>query len=203
DAAGVFHFSADEDPNTAIAFDGMWTIIFGYRGFVGLALLYLILELPAMLFVRNFPVRLWGHPRVAAASLAATLLGLYTIDCTFNGYINIIYVSLAGGLIGLRPVHLGIGPQAGRGSVAAGRPTGPRLRRAGITRLAGRAAGVGIESTEGSRRPQIAGKAGLADRYRNLGRSLKEQGRLAEAEAAWRQALDLWTARAATPSDAV
>ena len=39
----------------------------------------------------------------------------------------------------------------------------------------------------------LAGRIMLADRYRSLGRSLKQEGRFDEADSAWRQALDLLT----------
>jgi tetratricopeptide (TPR) repeat protein len=48
--------------------------------------------------------------------------------------------------------------------------------------------GVGTAGT----RP-VSGRVTLADRCRTLGRSFKQEGRLDEAEAAWRQALDLLT----------
>ena len=105
--------------------DGLWIIILGTKGFVGLILFYVALVLPAILFVRRFPARLWGDPRLAAGSLAATFLGLYMIDCLLNGFLNIIYVTLAGGLIGLELGQLGL--------IAAGpRQAGtPRPRPAG------------------------------------------------------------------------
>ena len=48
-----------------------------------------------ILFLWRFPATMWRIPNVAPAALAATLLGLYMIDCTLNGFVNIIYVSLA------------------------------------------------------------------------------------------------------------
>ena len=38
------------------------------------------------------------------------------IDCTLNGFVNIIYVSLAGAIIGVKPTQLGVGV-AGAGEV--------------------------------------------------------------------------------------
>jgi tetratricopeptide (TPR) repeat protein len=177
DEAGVFH-PEPENPDHAVPYDGMWLLTFGYRGYVGLILWYLILQLPTILFVRHFPVKLWAHPRVAAASLGATLLGLYVIDCTLNGFLNIIYVSLAGGLIGLRPEHLGLGL---------------RSHQAGALDR-----GIGSGRRTESGRPSIlrsaAGMIRLAERTWRLGRTFKKEGRLAEAETAWRQALDLLAA---------
>src|SRR5262249_46382475 len=114
--------------------------------------------------------------------LSAAMVGLYMVDCTFNGFVNIIYVSLAGGLIGLRPAHLGIGL---------------RSHQAGALDR-----GIGAGRRTESARPSVlrpaAGKIRLADRTWRLGRGFKKEGRLGEAEAAWRQALDLLAAAAVT-----
>ena len=104
--------------------DGLWIGVLGSKGFVGMTLIYLSLVLPAALFVRRFPAKWWGDPRVAAASLAAAFMGLYLIDCLLNAFVNIIYISLAGGLAGLDPRQL-------RAMGATGR--GPRRRAVGLS----------------------------------------------------------------------
>ena len=134
--------------------DGLWIISLGTKGYVGLSLLYLVMELPAMLFLWRFPVRLWHHPQTAPLLLAVTLLGLYMIDCILNGFVNIIYVTVAGGLMGITPAQLGVGS----------------LKQAGAT-------------------CEVA----LVDQCRSLGRVSKEQGKLDEAQAAWRRALHILT----------
>ena len=48
--------------------DGLWIITLGIRGFVGLILLYLVMDLPAILFLLRFPVRTWHNPQVAPAA---------------------------------------------------------------------------------------------------------------------------------------
>ena len=86
--------------------DGMWIIYLGTKGFFGLTLFYLSMALPAIRFLWQFPARLWRDPRVAVGAVAAVLLGLYMVDCLLNGFVNIIYVTLAGGLIALEPKQL-------------------------------------------------------------------------------------------------
>src|SRR5262249_45657218 len=93
---------------------------------------------------------------------------------------------------------------------AAGRARGSGLRRAGggaeqtfrsATRQEPRLLAARLEGRHSCR--VGAGTARLADRYRSLGRTLKEAGRLAEADAAWRHAFDLMSAAAAAdPGDA-
>jgi tetratricopeptide (TPR) repeat protein len=92
----------------------------GTKGFIGLTLFYTAMILPVIRFVRRFPVRLWRNPQLAPASVAATLLGLYIIDCLLNGFPNIIYVTITGGLAGLEPRQLrGIVAESGIGAAAA------------------------------------------------------------------------------------
>jgi hypothetical protein len=160
------------DRQSVVPVDGLWIVTLGIRGFVGLTLFYTAMTLPAILFLRRFPARLWGDPRLAAGSLAAVLLGVYMIDCLMNDFVNIIYVTLAGGLMGLEPGRLGAIAAARRGAEVAG----CRSDAPGIA---------------GARPP--SGRLALADRCRTLGRSFKQDGHLDEAESAWRQALDLLT----------
>jgi tetratricopeptide (TPR) repeat protein len=105
--------------------DGLWIIALGTKGFFGLALFYLIIALPAALFVWRSPVESWTDPRIAPGLLAAVLLGLYVVDCLLNGFANIIYMSLAGGLAGFEPRQLramaarrGVATTAGASKVA-------------------------------------------------------------------------------------
>jgi tetratricopeptide (TPR) repeat protein len=166
------YWEPDSEWKKTVATDGLWIIILGNKGFVGEALFYLALVLPAILFVRRFPPRMWGDPRLAAGTLAATFLCLYMIDCLMNGFVNIIYITLAGGLISLEPGQLRAIASPRRGNEAAGR----------------RAAATGI-GMAGAARP--SGRLVLAERCRTLGRSFKQEGRPDEAEVAWRQALDV------------
>jgi tetratricopeptide (TPR) repeat protein len=177
------YFNPDLPWRTQVPTDGMWIIFLGTKGFVGLTLFYLALILPAILFVRRFPAPLWMDPRLAAGSLAATFLGLYMIDCLMNGFVNIIYVTMAGGLISLEPGQLRALAAPRRGIEAAG-------RRAATTATG--IPGAGPHS----------GRLALADRYRTLGRSSKQAGRPDEAEAAWRHALEVLDALLRAAPDA-
>ena len=64
-----------------------------------------------ILLVR-FPVHLLRDPLVALVTVAAALLGIYMVDCLINSYVNIVYVSLAGGLVGVTPMQCGISLRA-------------------------------------------------------------------------------------------
>jgi hypothetical protein len=171
---------SSENAGRVVAMDGLWIITLGNSGFVGLSLLYVIMELPVIIFLWRVPVQLWDHPQIAPASLAATLLGLYMIDCTLNGFINIIYATLAGGLVGAVSAQFGIRPRKVRKGGVSDQPNGPerRLNKAlSPPKISGGDLGEGI----------------LADRYRSLGRICKKRGQLHEAQAAWQKALDIFT----------
>ena len=96
------HFEGGKHVGT----DGLWIIFLGAKGIFGLTLVYLATTLPGIMFVWRFRPSLWADPRVAAASLATVLLGLYIIDCLMNGFVNIVYLTLAGGLAGIEPKEL-------------------------------------------------------------------------------------------------
>ena len=66
---------------------------------------------------------------MAAGSLAAVLLGLYMIDCLMNAFPNMIYVTLAGGLIGLEPKQLRTTAATARAGRPWARPAGAKPRR--------------------------------------------------------------------------
>jgi tetratricopeptide (TPR) repeat protein len=172
------YFGANTRWPKKVPTDGLWIIILGTKGYVGLTLLYLALTLPAALFVWRFPVRQWGDTRLAAGSLAMTLLILYMVDCLLNAFPNMIYVTLAGGLIGLEPKQLR--------TTGAGR--GKAVRQTG--RGEPRDAALGAIATVPG---PYGGRIMLADRYRRLGRSFKQSGRWEEADSIWRQALDMLT----------
>ena len=88
--------------------DGLWISTFDCNGLVGLSLLYVVMELPVIFFLVRFPVHLWRDPLVAPAMVAAALLGIYMVDCLLNSFANIVYVSLASGLVGVTPMQFGI-----------------------------------------------------------------------------------------------
>ena len=154
----------DEEETHHVQMDGLWIITLGTQGFVGLSLLYVVLELPVMLFLVRFPIQLWSHPRVAPAAVAAMLLSLYMIDCTVNGFINIIYISMAGGLIGVTRAGVGLPTRT-----LDGEQPNQVLSHPAVSRIA------------------------MADRYRELGRSLKSQRLWEDTYSAWQQSLEMLT----------
>ena len=161
--------------------DGLWISTFDCNGLVGLSLLYVVMELPVIFFLVRFPVHLWRDPLVAPAMVAAALLGIYMVDCLLNSFANIVYVSLAGGLVGVTPMQFGISSKglyrAKRMPDRAGFPPQPNT----------------VEVQSDSHAVSVANQMAVVDQYRRLGRNLKSEGRWADAYLAWQQAFDLLT----------
>jgi len=93
----------DEGKDISVT-DGLWIIVFGLRGLVGLAALNMAILLPIYGFLRRYPPGTWGHPTVASGAALSVLLGLYMIDNLLNAMINPIFTIAAGGLTGLMAV---------------------------------------------------------------------------------------------------
>jgi len=91
----------DEDEAAAVS-DGMWIIIFGVSGAVGLASFAALILLPPLLLRARASPRYWFHPHLAPAVCFACLLALWMIDNLFNAMLNPIFLLIAGGLAGLR-----------------------------------------------------------------------------------------------------
>ena len=195
--SAVYFDDTRRDFEHMVPTDGLWILTLGTKGYVGLSLAYLAIGLPTLLFLRRFPVRLWHHPHVAPLTLAACLLGLYIIDCLLNGFINIIYITLAGGLISIMPTQLGVGSLKQRESGGSRRPEDRRHRGTAIEPITGTAAtsSAGLTNDSSWSTTLLTGtsEVGAADQCRSLGRTSKDQGRFAEAQIAWQRALDILT----------
>jgi tetratricopeptide (TPR) repeat protein len=83
--------------------DGMWIIVLGVYGCLGLVLMATAMLLPAVLFLKRFPVEQWDDPSIAPAAVIAVIIDLYLLDGLFNAMHNELYVLAAGGLINLVP----------------------------------------------------------------------------------------------------
>ena len=182
----------DENGKDWAVTDGVWIIYLGNYGCFGLFSWTSLLLLPPWLFVLRFPVQQWKTPTGGPPALVATILGLYIIDCLLNGFINLLYVVGAGGLMCAYPVQSRRRPpiqvseeheQAARSlsfDPGGGQTENPLLLTESSTDSSG---GENFLLSE----PQVQ----LARRYRDLAKVLNNQGARPEATAAWVHALDL------------
>ncbi len=91
----------DAEGNDVSVTDGLWIIVFGQYGLLGIAALTASVLLPVARLLRLYPARTWSTPEVAPAAALAVLLILYMIDNLLNAMINPIFMVAAGGLAGL------------------------------------------------------------------------------------------------------
>ena len=116
--------------------DGMWILLLGRNGAVGLIAWMLALAVPTLLFMWRFPPGMWLTPSLAPLTGMATVLAMYQLDCLPNGMENPVFFLLAGAMTSylsstealewrrLRGLN---GPRtgAGAGTVPAHPPGGP------------------------------------------------------------------------------
>jgi tetratricopeptide (TPR) repeat protein len=100
-------FVRNESGRNVTVTDGLWIIILGAQGVVGLASVTALYLLPVYFFYRRFPARLWSSPLVGPAAVLDVFLGLYMLDNLSNAMINPIYAIAAGGLMALSAGNLG------------------------------------------------------------------------------------------------
>ncbi len=92
----------DEQGNDISVTDGLWIIIFGQNGLVGLGMFMLFLLLPVVNFLKCYPSKYWDYQLVAPAGILAILLCLYMVDNLLNAMTNPIFAVIAGGLTGIK-----------------------------------------------------------------------------------------------------
>jgi hypothetical protein len=82
--------------------DGLWIVVLGQNGLVGLSSMLATMMLPQWLYLKRFSPREWKeNPLVALGLVAVVLLALYTIDGLINDMFSPLVMVLAGALTGL------------------------------------------------------------------------------------------------------
>jgi hypothetical protein len=84
-----------------VVVDGLWILIFGMYGAIGLAALLGAFLVPIVAACRRVPPRTWRHPRVLPVGLGCVIGGLFLADCLMNALVNPIYFVVLGGLAGV------------------------------------------------------------------------------------------------------
>jgi O-antigen ligase len=88
--------------------DGIWIIMLGKSGLVGLGSFLAMYMVPLLLFDRRFPSRSWSRPDIAPGAAVATVILMSLINNVPNATMNPL-------------VHLAIGGTAAFSSVKSGR----------------------------------------------------------------------------------
>ena len=124
----------DERGEKTSVSDGLWIIIYGKAGLMGMGFFMLSLILPVLMFIYRFPAKDWLKPTIAPTTGLALMLAMYQVDCLFNGMESPLNFLIAGGLSGTmlmarrpRPARRARGVEAGGAGGAGGRrPERPR-----------------------------------------------------------------------------
>ncbi len=91
----------DEEGQDITITDGLWIIVFGKNGMVGLAALMSSILMPIIVVMKLYtPLELF-HKKVIPVTILSVLLGLYMIDSLLNAMVNPIFMVAAGGITGL------------------------------------------------------------------------------------------------------
>lgn len=90
--------------------DGLWIIMFGVFGTVGLMSFLMISVLPCLTFIRKFPAKRWLEPDVGSIAALVGAITLYLGDIMFNGF-SIMPILVGAGALSsvLRMPALGLG----------------------------------------------------------------------------------------------
>ena len=83
--------------------DGLWIIIFGQQGFVGLASWFGALLIPGAVFLKRGTPHVLLHPLLAPALAFSILIPLNCIDWLMNAFHNPMYIVMSGSLVAIQP----------------------------------------------------------------------------------------------------
>ncbi|RPH46890.1 MAG: O-antigen ligase domain-containing protein, partial [Planctomycetota bacterium] len=81
--------------------DGLWIIVLGNEGLVGLSAMTAFFLFPLFGLLRSCPPLAWRHPLISPAVAMTVVVLLFFIDCIFNAMFHPAYAIAAGGLVHL------------------------------------------------------------------------------------------------------
>jgi hypothetical protein len=119
----------DEWGNDVAIPDGLWIILVGVYGVVGLSCFTGGMLVGPLRLIARTRTRVWNHPAMAGAVCMSVMLAVHMIDSLFNAMINPIFVLGAGGLAGLvlAPARRPVGSRPRQGAPGVLVPPGPRI----------------------------------------------------------------------------
>ena len=110
----------DEEGKDITITDGLWIILFGTKGFVGLGGFTLAMLLPCVLFMWRTWGKPWTLPHLAPVALLCTLVGLSMVDNLLNAMYNPLFVIVAGGVGGCMAEYRAAVAEEENGAVPSG-----------------------------------------------------------------------------------
>ncbi|MGB8932622.1 MAG: hypothetical protein WCC48_15365 [Anaeromyxobacteraceae bacterium] len=88
----------EEGKDTSIT-DGLWVVVLGVNGLVGLANLGATLLLPVVAILLAYRRRLWADARLASGGALAVALALWVVDDVLNAMVTPVFPMVAGALV--------------------------------------------------------------------------------------------------------
>lgn len=111
----------DENGDDITITDGLWVIVLGQKGLLGLASLTAVLLGPMVLVVRRIRAARWRDADAAGAVVLATIAVLYALDCLMNAMVNPVFLVACGAVTG---ALAGLGAARRRRPATVRRPRG-------------------------------------------------------------------------------
>jgi hypothetical protein len=117
--------------------DGLWVIVLGQQGLVGVTALTLAFLLPPVVVVRRFGYRLVTLPALAPAAIWVGIVALYAVDNQLNAMPNPLFMTALGGVAAIaasrirlaKPTRATAAPRASQPHQPTIPPTAPPQRR--------------------------------------------------------------------------
>lgn len=176
----------DEDSNDLTVIDGLWIDSLGKYGLIGLIAIDLMFFIPLASFALRYPGPTWKTPRIAPAAGLVVLVGLFQVDCLFNGMVNQVFLIAVAGVTGFANRRAEADRDREPGSRAMGLGSGHVEGLDGAHEGPGPASTIGLFPASDPR----GGPAARPDPL--LVRSQAHGDQIREVKAAWYLALDEW-----------
>lgn len=95
-------FVYDEQGNNVGAItDGLWILVLGINGLLGLIAVAAVLTLSPLAALRTLPARHWSDPRLAGPAVLVVVVLLWVIDDLLNAMMTPLYPLISGALVSL------------------------------------------------------------------------------------------------------
>ena len=91
----------DRDNKDLTIIDGLWILLMGETGLIGLTAFCIMVIGPALLIWKRIPTRFWSDPACAAAVALAVVITMYMLDSLFNATFNQVAVLTIGAVVSI------------------------------------------------------------------------------------------------------
>lgn len=108
----------DRDNKDLTIIDGLWILLMGETGLIGLTAFCIMVIGPALLIWKRIPTRFWSDPACAAAVALAVVITMYMLDSLFNATFNQVAVLTIGAVVSIGGVAKDVFNRSARRAIA-------------------------------------------------------------------------------------